>query len=552
MKQPSQSSTDAIKKPRQSRKQQLLSTMEQLIPWSDWLSKIATHYLVTDSDRRPALVESLLRIYLLQQWFGYSDSGIEDALHDMPLLCDFARIHADQDGIPDETAVRHFRHLLESHGLAETFTHHMKVRLTEQGLLFNAGNVIDATLKDEAGKPEQFVSICTEISNLKRAQQQVMEQHEELMATVRAIPDLLFEMDTDGRFLKVRNPNPESMSLQENQFLGKTANEVLPAEAAKQMLLALNIAADQGHCQGMEIQLTLGDSQKWFELYIATMGKNLGKQRFVVISRDISDRKEKEQKLLDTHAELTQNAKQLLDAKNAAEQANQTKSEFLANMSHELRTPMHAILSFADLGRKKVNTAPADKLETYFQRIQQSGESLLSLLNDLLDLTRLESGKMELSPNSQNLQDLAADAIAELGLLAQEKGLHVELMASENNLLANVDASRYSQVIRNILANAIKFSPVGGHIILNLFRSQLAEKEAVTLEVADNGIGIPAEELETIFDKFVQSSKTKTGAGGTGLGLAICREIVEAHGGKMTAGNSLTGGAVFTVSVPIK
>lgn len=171
-------------------------------------------------------------------------------------------------------------------------------------------------------------------------------------------------------------------------------------------------------------------------------------------------------------------------------------------------------------------------METYFQRIQQSGESLLSLLNDLLDL--------------------AADAIAELGLLAQEKGLHVELMASENNLLANVDASRYSQVIRNILANAIKFSPEGGHIILRLFQSQLAEKEAVTLEVTDNGIGIPAEKLEMIFDKFVQSSKTKTGAGGTGLGLAICREIVEAHGGKMTAGNSLNCGAVFTVNVPIK
>lgn len=135
-----------IKKPKQTRKQQFLAEMEQVIPWADWLSKIAPHYPVAGRGRRPTSLETMLRIHLLQQWFGYSDPAMEEALHDMPLLRDFAKLDAGEDAIPDETTLLKFRHLLERHRLTETLFNDTQARLAEQGLLLREGTIVDATL----------------------------------------------------------------------------------------------------------------------------------------------------------------------------------------------------------------------------------------------------------------------------------------------------------------------------------------------------------------------------------------------------------------------
>lgn len=135
-----------IKKPKQTRKQQFLAEMERVIPWQDWLAKIRPHYPVAGRGRRPTSLETLLRIHLLQQWFGYSDPAMEEALHDMPLFRDFAKLDAGEDAIPDETTLLKFRHRLERHGLAETLFNDTKARLAEQGLLLREGTIVDATL----------------------------------------------------------------------------------------------------------------------------------------------------------------------------------------------------------------------------------------------------------------------------------------------------------------------------------------------------------------------------------------------------------------------
>jgi len=233
----------------------------------------------------------------------------------------------------------------------------------------------------------------------------------------------------------------------------------------------------------------------------------------------------------------------LLNLKEKSDFANQTKSEFLADMSHELRTPMHGILSFADFGIKKYATAPPEKLKDYFTNIKISGERLLVLLNNLLDLSKLEAGKMLLVKQETDLNSLFNNCYREQYQRIQDLGLTIKIHSAEGaEAIADVDSEKITQVMTNLLSNAIKFSPRDSEIQVNI--SELNEKE-LSFSIQDQGIGIPENELESIFDAFVQSSKSKTGAGGTGLGLAISQKIIAKHGGKIWAESTANQGATI-------
>jgi signal transduction histidine kinase len=246
----------------------------------------------------------------------------------------------------------------------------------------------------------------------------------------------------------------------------------------------------------------------------------------------------------------------IIQAKLDADHANQSKSEFLANMSHELRTPMHAILSFANMGVEKAETARPEKLRHYFSRISESGNRLLSLLNDLLDLSKLEAGATQFNPQQKDLRETVTDVLAEMKQLIKQKALTIEIEPAADSTKACFDAEQIMQVVRNLLANAVKFSPHGNIITLRYKTSAVSKGRsavaALSCSVEDCGVGIPEDELQAVFDKFVQSSKTKTGAGGTGLGLAICKEIIERHGGTISARNNQYGGATFEFKLPLE
>ena len=232
-------------------------------------------------------------------------------------------------------------------------------------------------------------------------------------------------------------------------------------------------------------------------------------------------------------------------ARAEAEAANHAKSTFLANMSHELRTPLHGILSFADFGLKKIRTAAPEKLQTYFAQIQVSGRLLLSLVNDLLDLAKLEAGKLVFEWRLADLNEVLTQVAEEFTTQAAAKGMTLDCQLPVDPTQLEMDVLRMQQVVRNLLSNAVKFAPEQSTVILKLEQRPVA----VVFSVQDQGRGLPPGELETVFNKFVQSSQTRTGAGGTGLGLAICREIVAAHQGQIWAENGPAGGAVFSVAL---
>ena len=242
-------------------------------------------------------------------------------------------------------------------------------------------------------------------------------------------------------------------------------------------------------------------------------------------------------------AEEKQKALQeLIEAKEAAYRA---KSQFLANVSHELRTPLHAILSYASFGVKKIDTADKTTLLRYFQQIETSGKSLLGFFNDLLDLSKLEAGKMRYERSVSEVVWLIRSVLEESRSLAEQKRIKVEYQGPER-YDAELDPTRFAQVIRNLVSNAVKFTRENGHIWVSL----IPQDQGFLLRVDDEGCGIPDDELDTIFESFYQSSRTRTSAGGTGLGLAICREIVLAHGGRIWAENRREGGARFSVVWP--
>jgi len=245
----------------------------------------------------------------------------------------------------------------------------------------------------------------------------------------------------------------------------------------------------------------------------------------------------------------------LIKARDQAEESARVKAEFLSNMSHELRTPMHAILNYAGLSLKRLGHIQpyeeAQKLDKFLSNIQNAGQRLLGLLNNLLDLAKLDANKMNFSMESYDLRPIIEHTQMELASLVHEK--HIKLVTQYNcaSTIGIFDKQRLIQVFVNLYANAIKFSPIGSQIRLDIESCQHNSSEALLCRITDEGQGIPIDELDKIFEAFMQSRYTKSGSGGTGLGLSICRQIIEAHGGRIWAVNTQKGGAAFNFIIPL-
>ncbi|MCB9568908.1 MAG: hypothetical protein H6710_17125 [Myxococcales bacterium] len=241
---------------------------------------------------------------------------------------------------------------------------------------------------------------------------------------------------------------------------------------------------------------------------------------------------------------------ELAEARALAEEANRAKSAFLANMSHELRTPLNAIIGYAELLVEELEELDTDEIGEVVTRISAAGHHLLGLINDVLDLSKIEAGKMELFIEEIDLAQIVGEVLATITPLSdkQKNRLLIELDPDLGPL--HTDATKIRQILFNLLSNACKFTS-GGEVLLAVRCLHIADEAWVELLVRDSGIGIAADKLERLFETFTQAeASTSSRYGGTGLGLAITRRLCLLMGGDISVSSIVGSGTTFTVRLP--
>lgn len=401
-----------------------------------------------------------------------------------------------------------------------------------------------------------------DVSELHAVQQQLKGSEELYRAVLQASESAILALDKNQITTVVNQAFCERNGLVEAEAVGQPLRQLLAHVTDTTIfdLVNLTIKTQKSQSYMLHAELAGEGREAWMDIKYYPLDGGV-----MVLSLDVTPLKKAEKELMmhrDHLQEMVdQQVHELRDAVEKAQEANRAKSEFLANMSHELRTPMHSIMSFSSFGMEKLEKASLEKLGSYFSKIHQSGDRLLALVNDLLDLAKLEAGKMELTIANQNLTELVGTLVDEQGATIKKKGVLVQFADPHTPIKGFYDSMRIGQVVTNLLSNAVKFTPAGNEVNISVdigviattgSGDQATEIPALCFKIQDHGIGIPDDELEMVFDKFIQSSKTNTGAGGTGLGLAICKQIIDAHDGNIWAESTDDGGATFCFSIPLE
>jgi signal transduction histidine kinase len=262
----------------------------------------------------------------------------------------------------------------------------------------------------------------------------------------------------------------------------------------------------------------------------STEGRTVGG---LLVARDITERKRV--------ADL------VLAGKVAAEEANRAKSDFLARMSHELRTPLNAVIGFTNVLRRNKHGRLAPDELTYIERIGANGRHLLGLINEVLDLAKVESGRDTAQLAATSLSALVADTIAELDVRASGASVRLQAQLPSGPLEANTDEAKLKQVLINLIGNAIKFTPAAGRVTVRVISDATTGRPA-RIDVEDTGIGIPPEHIGAIFEAFEQvDTDTSRRFGGTGLGLAISRKLCELMGYELVVRSQVGVGSTFSI-----
>jgi signal transduction histidine kinase len=268
------------------------------------------------------------------------------------------------------------------------------------------------------------------------------------------------------------------------------------------------------------------------------------------IIRDVSERRLAEEQLRVIQAAYTEELaakNRELEARNEeVERANHLKNEFLSGMSHELRTPLHTIIGFTELLEEEIQGSLNEKQRRFIRHIHKDSQHLLALINDVLDLSKIESGRLELQREQFPLAEALEETVSSIRPRGDAKSIQIEVILIDP-MVIYADRLRFKQILYNLLSNAVKFTPEGGRVWVEVNR----RGSFVEISVMDNGVGIPASAHDSVFDKFYQVGHRQAGGlEGTGLGLAITRRLVEEHGGTIHLESEPGKGSrfMFTIS----
>jgi len=383
-----------------------------------------------------------------------------------------------------------------------------------------------------------FVRTFSDITGRKTAEDLLLEKNEELDRFFSVSLDLMCITDTKGVFKRLNNQWEISFGYQIAELEGaRYLDFVHPDDVARTIEVMQNLQSGRPIFNFVNRYRRKDGVYRWIEWRTVPVGDNV-----YASARDITGRIESEEKILISMQEAD-------IAREAADRANRAKSEFLANMSHEIRTPLNAIFGFTNLLKEKIGSDD----DGYVEDILAAGKNLLSLINDLLDLSKIEAGKMEIRIEECNIRSLLSEFRAVFAPKVKESGLifTIDIDPSLPEVVA-ADGIRIRQILFNIIGNAFKFTHEG---FVNLrARAEKPDNGSymMILEVSDSGIGIPPAQQDAVFQAFVQQDGQSTRRyGGTGLGLAITRRLVLLMGGSLNVVSEPGKGSVFTVVVPL-
>ncbi len=359
--------------------------------------------------------------------------------------------------------------------------------------------------------------------------QQYVKKRSFFKAVVEDGSDIIFVVDFDGKIHYHNTSVHETLGYRSNSLIGKNFFDYILPETMADLRRQFKQSQRRSFTENVEFQFRRKDlSYRFLEFNAINLKFKEGLDGFILDCRDIAQRKESEAELV---------------------RLQKAKEQFLANMSHEIRTPINGIVGMANLlGR---NSSPEER-DTYLSAIKHSAENLTVIINDILDLAAIESGKLKFEKIAFNLQDFIPSLISTFTYQAREKRIAIEYEIEDalDRILLG-DPVRLNQILINLISNAVKFTHSGSIKVVCSIDRQQKDLCWVRIEVVDTGVGIPNEKLNTIFDSFSQADASVTRKyGGTGLGLTIVKQLVELQKGKIFVKSKEHVGSTFTVHIP--
>ncbi len=384
------------------------------------------------------------------------------------------------------------------------------------------------------------LELRTSISDLKTIKNELFSLNSQLESILHSLPDELFEVDNEGICLSYYSSQKHLLEKGNKNIVGENLWTFLPATAVEVVMAARAEAITKGISEGKEFSIDLPKGKRWFKIFVSLIkNENLN---FIILRRDITERKLAEESL----------AKYAIDLKLARDEAqgsNQLKSDFLANMSHEIRTPMNAIIGGIQL--IEMGEALSNEQQETFDLMRKQGFHLLELINDILDLSKIEANQMTLEKEKVDLDELLQTVYLLGRTLVEhsENNIDIQLrMPNKQGLFIVGDETRLKQVLINILSNSIKFTHQGAVTL-----SAKTTEKSLIFKIEDTGIGMTTEQADKVFEKFTQADMSTTRKyGGTGLGLTITQNLIKQMGGTITVDSEVGKGSMFVVTLPLE